>query len=118
MALAHKRSLCFVLGGTSEESDAVSTTVSQQSRAVSARVSQVLACSTFFSCLFRLDLCARTRAQPCDHAEDTGVGPDGQGGARPLTGIGVLLEHKGLKRVGTVLGKSLLVGILVVQTHL
>jgi hypothetical protein len=30
----------------------------------------------------------------------------------------VLLEHKGLKRVGTVLGKSLLVGILVVQTHL
>ena len=39
MALAHKRSLCVVLGGTSEESDAVSTTVSQQSRAVSARVS-------------------------------------------------------------------------------
>ena len=29
----------------------------------------------------------------------------------------MLLEHKGLKRVGTVLGKSLLVGILVVQTH-
>lgn len=84
MVLAHKRSLCVVLGGTSEESDAVSTTVSQQSRAVSARVSQVLACSTFFSCLFRRDLCARTRAQPRDHAEDKGMGPDGQsGGSAP-----------------------------------
>ena len=35
-----------------------------------------------------------------------------------LLPAGVLLEHKGLKRVGTVLGKSLFVGILVVQTHL
>jgi hypothetical protein len=35
MVLAHSRSLCVVFGGTSEASDAVSTTVLQQTLAIS-----------------------------------------------------------------------------------
>ena len=91
--------------------------MSQQSRAVSARKSWHVRpfSAASFGWTSALAHGRNHAITPKTRAWDQTVS---QGGARPLTGVGVLLEHKGLKRVGTVLGKSLLVGILVVQTHL
>jgi len=53
MVLAHSRSLCVVFGGTSEASDAVSTTVLQQTLAISGV--NAAAREIFLGPLFQLD---------------------------------------------------------------
>ena len=53
MVLAHSRSLCVVFGGTSEASDAVSTTVLQQTLAISGV--NAAAREIFLGQLFQLD---------------------------------------------------------------
>ena len=57
MVLAHSRSLCVVLGGTSEASDAVSTTVLQQTLTISSV--HAAARESFLGQLFQLDFLLR-----------------------------------------------------------